>query len=298
VKSWPCDGSAGYLLAVEITRLHSRRWAGTLVVTAAAAFIAGSASPALAQAGDAMAAGPDRRAAARSSVMASPRARLRGDASPTQYPERHAGPGVVRSVLLALVLPLALAGLALLAGAAWRRRIARGPTTIGSYPRGRDAAEFRRHKAVIERACSQRGWTLAGRVRDGDPARAGGRKRSGRAYALEQLADGDASRLVTGRLDHLAGLPRRLGAMLEWCAGHGVDLVAVDVELGTSTHDGRMVVGRLLSAASERGRARCAAHGTEAPRSGYSPRIPQQTGRTDRGPMAPQGIVALIGRTR
>jgi hypothetical protein len=422
----------GYLRVVEIALLHSRRWAGTLVVTAAAALIAGPASPAPAQAGgarpaptptveakplpsagwhgqpirrpyearssqpttaqppdgaamrlragygradgsapvrrlqrmllglgyecgpadgwfgprteasvqwfqikhglsatgvadaktlrilrfrDGLAAGADRRAAARSSVIASPPAWPRADASPTQYDERHNGPGVVRSVLLALVLPLALAGLALLARAARRRRVARGPraapvaagrrlaassrglTAIG-YARGRDAAEFKRHKAVIERACSQRGWTLASLVRDSHPAKAGGRKRSGLAYALEQLANGDASRLVTRRLDHLARSPRRLGALLEWCAGHGVDPVAVDVGLDTSTHDGRPGGGPSARRGAERGRARCAAHGTEAPTSGHSQRIPRQTGRTDRGPMAPQAPVALIGWTR
>jgi DNA invertase Pin-like site-specific DNA recombinase len=219
---------------------------------------------------DGLAAGPDRRPAARSSVVASTPAWPRAHASPPQYDERHSGPGVVGSVLLALTLALALAGLAALAQAARRRRVARGPkaapvpagrqltgsshvlTAIG-YARGRDAAEFKRHQAVIERACSQRGWTLAFLVRDSHPAKAGGRKRSGLAYALEQLANGDASRLVTGRLDHLARSPRRLGALLEWCAGHGVDLVAVDVGLDTSTHDGRLVAGRLLAAARNGG---------------------------------------------
>ena len=52
MKSWPCHGSVGYLRVVEIALLHSRRWANTLVLTAAA-LIAGCASPALAQAGDA-----------------------------------------------------------------------------------------------------------------------------------------------------------------------------------------------------------------------------------------------------
>jgi peptidoglycan hydrolase-like protein with peptidoglycan-binding domain len=234
----------GYLRVVEIALLHSRRWANTLVLTAAAALIAGCASPALAQAGDARpastptveakplpsagwhgqpirrayearssqpttaqppdgaamrlragygradgsasvrrlqrmllglgyergpadgwfgprteasvqwfqikhglsatgvadaetlrirrfrdgpSAGADRRAAARSSVIASPPAWPRADASSTRYGERHNGPGVVGSVLLALVLPLALAGLAVLARAARRRRVARGP---------------------------------------------------------------------------------------------------------------------------------------------------------------------------
>jgi putative peptidoglycan binding protein/resolvase-like protein len=377
----------GYLRVVDIALLHSRRWAGTLVVTAAAALIAGSASPALAQAGgarpaptptveskplpsaawhgqpirrpyearssqpttaqppdgaamrlragygradgsapvrrlqrmllglgyesgpadgwfgprteasaqwfqikhglpatgvadaktlrilrfrDGLAAGADRRAAARSSVIASPPAWPRADAPPTQYDERHNGPGVVRSVLLALVLPLALVGLALLARAARRRRVARGPraapvaagrrlaassrglTAIGCA-RGRDAAEFKRHKAVIERACGQRGWTLVSLVRDSHPAKAGARKRSGLASALDQLTNGNASRLVTSRLDHLARSPRRLGTLLEWCAGLGVDLVAVDVGLDTSTHDGRLSAGRLLAAGRETG---------------------------------------------
>ena len=230
MKSWPYHGSVGYLRVVEIALLHSRQWARTLVVTAAAALIAGSASPALAQAGgarpaptptveakplasagwhgqpirrpyearwlqikhghsatgvadaerlrilrfrDGLAAGADRRAAARSSVIASPPAWPRAEALPTQYDERHSGPGAAGSVLLALVLPLALAGLALLARAARRRRVARGPraapvaagrrlaassrglTAIGCA-RGRDAAGFKRHKAVIERACSGR----------------------------------------------------------------------------------------------------------------------------------------------
>jgi hypothetical protein len=427
VKSWPYHGSVGYLRVVEIALLHSRVWVGTLVVTAAAAFIAGSASPGLAQAGgarpaptptveakprpsagwrgqpirrpyaarssqpttaqprdgaamrlrpgygradgsapvcplqrmllglgneggpadgwfgprteasvqwfpitatgvadaktlrilrfrDGLAAGVDRQAAARSSVVASAPAWPRADASPTQDDERHHGPGVVRSVVLAFVLPLALAGLALLARAARRRRVARGPraapvaagrrlaassrgpTAIGCA-RGRDVAEFKRHKAVIEWACSQRGWTLASLVRDSQPAQAGGRKRSRLAYALEQVAKGDASRLVTGRLD-LARSPRRLGALLEWCAGHGDDPVAVDVGLDTKHARWAPGGGPSPRRGAEWGHARCAAHGTEPPTSGHSQRIPRQTGRTDRGPKAPQAPVALIGWTR
>jgi Putative peptidoglycan binding domain/Resolvase, N terminal domain len=377
----------GYLRVVEIALLHSRRWSSTLALTAAAALIAGCASPALGQAGaarpapapmveakplpsagwrgqpirrphkprnsqpttaqppdgaamrlgsgygradgstpvrrlqrmllglgyecgpadgwfgprteaavqwfqikhgltatgvadaetlrilrfrDGLATGARERAAARSSVIASPPAWPRADASPTQYDDGHSGPGVAGSVLLALVVSLALAGLALLARAARRRRVARGPkaapapagrrltvsssgvTAIG-YARGREAAEFKRHKAVIERACAQCGWTLASLVRDSHPAKAGARRRSRLAHALEQLANGDASRLVTGQLDHLARSPRRLGALLEWCARHGVELVAVDVGLDTSRHDGRLAAGRLLAAARNGG---------------------------------------------
>jgi putative peptidoglycan binding protein/resolvase-like protein len=218
---------------------------------------------------DGLATGAGGRAAARSSAIASPPAWPRADASPAQYDDGHSGPGVAGSVLLALVVSLALAGLAFLAQAARRRRVARSPnaarapagrlltapssglTAIG-YARGRDAAEFKRHKAVIERACAQRGWPLASVVRDSHPAKADARRRSGLAYALEQLANGDASRLVTGRLDHLARSSRRLGALLEWCARHGVDLVAVDAGLDTSTHDGRLAAGRLLAGTRSR----------------------------------------------
>jgi hypothetical protein len=371
----------GYLRVVEIALLHSLRWANTLVLTAAAALIAGSVSPALAQAGDAesasiptvqakpgalagwrlqpirrpyaarssqlttaqppdgaamrlragygrtdgsaavrrlqrillglgyesgraegwfgprneasaqwfqtkhglfatgvadaktllilrfrdgLAAGADRRAAARSSVIASPPAWPRADASPTQYEERHNGPSVVRSVLLALVLPLALVGLALLARAAPRRRVARGPraapvaagrrlaassrglTAIGCA-RGRDAVEFKRQKAVIERGCSQRG----------------------------------------------------LGALLEWCAGHRVDPVAAAVARDTSMHDGRPVADRLVVAAAWNAGAHDARRtAPRRPTSRHSQRIPRQTGRNNRGPMAPQAPAALIGWTR
>jgi hypothetical protein len=211
---------------------------------------------------DGLAAGADRRAAARSSAIASPPAWPRADASPTQYEERHNGPSVVRSVLLALVLPLALVGLALLARAARRRRVARGPraapvaagrrlaassrglTAIGCA-RGRDAAEFKRHEAVIERGCSQRG----------------------------------------------------LGALLEWCAAPRVDPVAAAVARDTSMHDRRPVADRLVVAAARNaGDARRTA--PRRPTSGHSQRIPRQTGRTNRGPMAPQAPVALIGWTR
>ena len=383
----------GYLRVVEIALLHSRQWAGTLVVTAAAALIAGSASPALAQAGgarpaptptveakplpsagwhgqpirrpyearssqpttaqppdgaamrlragygradgsapvrrlqrmllglgyecgpadgwfgprteasvqwfqikhglsatgvadaktlrilrsrDGLAAGADRRAAARSSVIASPPAWPRADASPTEYDERHNGPGVVRSILLALVLPLALAGLALPARAARRRRVARGP-------RAAPVAAGR------WRAASPRGLTAIGYARGRDAAE---------FSALEQLANGDASRRVTGRLDHLARSSRRLGVLLEWCAGHGVDPVAVDVGLDTSAHDGRLVAGRLLAAARNGG-----AHDARrtAPR---RRRADTRHGSRDKrdepiaAPLAPQAPVALIGWTR
>jgi hypothetical protein len=216
---------------------------------------------------DGLAPGAEPAVAAGSPVLATPPVWQRTDAAPPAPARRHDGASVVGPILLALALALAITLLALLSRVARRRRSAQGRTprlvppdrrigaaspngtTAIGYARGRDATELARDRAAIERACSERGWTLASLVRDGHPTKAGRRRKSGLAYALEQVANGDASRLVTGRLEHLGRSPRRLGALLEWCAGHGVDLVAVDVGLDTSTPGGRLAAGRLLAAA-------------------------------------------------
>jgi hypothetical protein len=119
-------------------------------------------------------------------------------------------------------------------------------------------------------------------------ARAAGRRRVARG---PKAASAPAGRRLTVSSSGL-------GALLEWCARHGVDLVAVDVGLDTSTHDGRLVAGRLLAAVRKGGVNDARPNGTEAPTSGPSQPAPRQTGRTDRGPMAPQAPVGLIRRTR
>ena len=86
--------------------------------------------------------------------------------------------------------------------------------------------------------------------------------------------------------------------LLEWCAGHGVDLVAVDVGLDTSRHDGRLVAGRLLAAARNGG-----AHDARrtAPRRRRAETRNRSRDKRDEpiaAPMAPRAPVALIGWTR
>jgi peptidoglycan hydrolase-like protein with peptidoglycan-binding domain len=122
-----------------------------------------------------------------------------------------------------------------------------GPSAIG-YASGRDAAELERDAAAIEHACSERGWTLASMVREDASVAANGHGAPALSVALDRLASGEASRLVTGRLDHLGRPLASLGRMLEWCAGHGVALVAVDVGLDTSTRDGQLAARCLLAA--------------------------------------------------
>jgi peptidoglycan hydrolase-like protein with peptidoglycan-binding domain len=126
------------------------------------------------------------------------------------------------------------------------------PSAIG-YASGRDRAELERQAAAIERACSERGWALQSIVREDVSTSANGHVAPALALALDRLATGEASRLVTGRLDHLARSLANLGRLLDWCARHGVDLVAVDVGLDTSTRDGRLAARCLLAAGNGNG---------------------------------------------
>ena len=128
-----------------------------------------------------------------------------------------------------------------------RATSASGPSAIG-YASGRDAAELERDAAAIEHACSERGWTLASVLREDSSVAANGHSTPALSIALDRLASGEASRLVTGRLDHLGRPLANLGRMLEWCAGHDVALVAVDVGLDTSTRDGQLAARCLLAA--------------------------------------------------
>jgi peptidoglycan hydrolase-like protein with peptidoglycan-binding domain len=120
-----------------------------------------------------------------------------------------------------------------------------GPSAVGYAP-GRDRSEAKRRADAIERACSERGWTVArivheGRARDGCG-------RPGLAFALKQLSQGVGSRLVTCRLEDVGGTRRDLALLLRWCAKRRVDLVALDVGLDTGTSEGRLAARCLLAA--------------------------------------------------
>ena len=72
-------------------------------------------------------------------------------------------------------------------------------------------------------------------------------ERPGLTYALNQLRDGVAARLVVDKLEHLGRSAADLRPLLRWCATNDVDLVALDVGLDTTTHEGRLAAGYLLT---------------------------------------------------
>jgi peptidoglycan hydrolase-like protein with peptidoglycan-binding domain len=124
------------------------------------------------------------------------------------------------------------------------------PRAIG-YAMGRDRQELERNAAAIQRACSERGWSLSCLVRDGGTARG----RSGLAFALKRMSEESAPRLVVGKLSDLGQSLAEVAAVLAWCARLGVALVALDVGLDTRTEHGRLAA-RCLLALGSRDRAR------------------------------------------
>jgi hypothetical protein len=125
----------------------------------------------------------------------------------------------------------------------------RGVRVLG-YAAGRDREESRLQSLAIEQACSERGWTLAQVVTEGPPGRRSGRTRPGLRFALERLEHGAGTRLVACRLNDVGRTRSELAALLRWCARTGIEFVALDAGLDTSTRSGRLAARDLAVGAA------------------------------------------------
>jgi DNA invertase Pin-like site-specific DNA recombinase len=114
---------------------------------------------------------------------------------------------------------------------------------VVGYASGRHPRDVREQAETIERACSERGWALAQVVRE---RRNGNGHRPGLRFALDQLANGRGTALVACRVREVGRNPEELAALLGWCSRTGVDLVALDVGLDTSTRSGKVVARSLV----------------------------------------------------
>jgi peptidoglycan hydrolase-like protein with peptidoglycan-binding domain len=101
------------------------------------------------------------------------------------------------------------------------------PRVVG-YASAQDQAELERQAAAIERACRERGWTLACVIRENGSASGDRRKRPGLAHAVKQVREGLAGRLVVDSLTHLGRSEDEIREQLERVAGNEIDLVALD----------------------------------------------------------------------
>jgi peptidoglycan hydrolase-like protein with peptidoglycan-binding domain len=122
------------------------------------------------------------------------------------------------------------------AGAGGDASPAPAPPTVGQqrsrrvvgYASAQDHAELERQAAAIERACRERGWTLACVIRENGSGNGNGRKRPGLAHAVKQVHEGLAGSLVVDSLDHLGRSEDEIQAQLQSFASKDIDLVALD----------------------------------------------------------------------
>jgi DNA invertase Pin-like site-specific DNA recombinase len=104
--------------------------------------------------------------------------------------------------------------------------------------------------AAIRAACERCGWQLVEIVRDRE-ARAT-LERPALAYALGRIAEGQAVGLVVSDLRRLSCSTGDLGALMAWFRDAKATLIALDLEIDTSTAKGQHVAGTLIALSAHR----------------------------------------------
>jgi DNA invertase Pin-like site-specific DNA recombinase len=141
-------------------------------------------------------------------------------------------------------------------GLAWvgpdRRRASRlapGSPLIGYVTVRSDAgsAAAVRPWAAIEARCERFGWNLLEIVNDRDRGRI--RQRPGLRYALERIVEREADGLVISDLHLLSRSIVDLGALVAWFRDAHATLIALDVNIDTSTPEGDHVASTLIALA-------------------------------------------------
>ena len=99
-------------------------------------------------------------------------------------------------------------------------------------------------EAAIEQACEARGWQLAGIEKD-NGATGTTTDRPGLQRALDAIVAGEATALVVAKLDRLSRSVQDAAAIMDRAADECWHLVALDVNVDTSTAGGRLVAGVL-----------------------------------------------------
>jgi DNA invertase Pin-like site-specific DNA recombinase/peptidoglycan hydrolase-like protein with peptidoglycan-binding domain len=101
--------------------------------------------------------------------------------------------------------------------------------------------------SAIEELCRKRGWELLHVVRDVENGHPKGLERPGLQYALDRLAEGEASCLIVSELERLSRSAADLGQIVEWLVKRDQRLVAIDVRLDTASPSGQLTARTLMS---------------------------------------------------
>jgi DNA invertase Pin-like site-specific DNA recombinase len=101
----------------------------------------------------------------------------------------------------------------------------------------------------IEAMCAQFDWKLVEIVSDRDDG--GALERRGLRYALERIAAGHAQGLVVSDLQRVSRSIIDLGALMAWFRDADATLVALDLDIDTSTAEGRHVAATLIALSAQ-----------------------------------------------
>jgi peptidoglycan hydrolase-like protein with peptidoglycan-binding domain/DNA invertase Pin-like site-specific DNA recombinase len=107
---------------------------------------------------------------------------------------------------------------------------------------------------AIGRLCARRGWQLLHVVRDTENGHPKGMERPGLLYALERIAQGEASCLVVSELERLSRSAADLGRIVDWLDQRDGRLVAIDLRLDTGSAQGRLTARTLVAVGQWEGR--------------------------------------------
>jgi DNA invertase Pin-like site-specific DNA recombinase len=157
---------------------------------------------------------------------------------------------------------------------------------------------------AIENYCQRRGWELLKIVRDVETPTGKSLARPGLGYALDRIAEGQASCLMVSKLERLTRSVVELAALIEWFREAEARLVVLDQRLDTFTPAGRMTAETIvalgtwerdkLSARARRGRS--AAPWTARPAVGHNPALKERiVAMRDQG-MTLQAIADALNR--
>jgi DNA invertase Pin-like site-specific DNA recombinase len=126
-------------------------------------------------------------------------------------------------------------------------RLVAGEPVIGYVTVSSDAQRNEADPAVhaIEAACERAGLELWEVVTDRESGR--GLERPGLTYALQHIADGNASGLIVSDLRRLSRSIVDLGTLMEWFRSRGAGLIALDLDVDTSTPAGNEVAATLIA---------------------------------------------------
>jgi DNA invertase Pin-like site-specific DNA recombinase len=142
-------------------------------------------------------------------------------------------------------------------GASTSSRLPPGSAVIGYVTVATDTGvgNTPESSSAIERMCERRAWELLETVRDLDNGPT--LDRPGLRYALERIASGVAQGLIVSDLQRISRSIVDLGALMAWFRDAEAALIALDLDIDTSTPDGGHVANTLI-ALSERDHERIA----------------------------------------